>query len=111
MALCCCIERAATRKKRRCRRFGFARGRRDGGLFALALAGPDSSRILGFLPLVVARVISQHRQGALVAEHFGFGGKKGSSWAAAGIGLACLSLVLVVLFFCFFVWAVATGAE
>jgi hypothetical protein len=66
----------------------------------LAFLLPDGapSAPLGLLPLIVLRAIAQRRQRALVDAHIAAGGKPASSWAATGIGLACLVAVLVPVF-------------
>jgi hypothetical protein len=47
--------------------------------------------------LVVMSQIAKSRQGAVVAQHFAAGGKRGSGWAAAGIGILALLVVMVPL--------------
>jgi hypothetical protein len=67
------------------------------GLAFLLPSGAPSGPI-GLLPILVVRGIAQRRQRALVDAHVASGGKRASSWAAAGIGLACLAGILVCLF-------------
>ena len=61
---------------------------------------PDSvpgARFLGLGALFVIGAIARARQGESVRRHLASGGAKGSSWAAAGIGLAALVVILVPL--------------
>jgi len=53
---------------------------------------------LGIVALFGSRAIARRRQGGLVQAHFAAGGKRASGWVAAGIGLACLVVVLVPIF-------------
>jgi hypothetical protein len=60
---------------------------------------------LGLLPLIALRGIAAQRQRAFVDAHIAAGGKRASSWAAAGIGL----LTVVVIFVPVFVVALIVG--
>jgi hypothetical protein len=53
---------------------------------------------LGLLPLLVLRGIAQKRQRAFVDAHIAAGGKRASSWAAAGIGLLSVTAAFVPVF-------------
>ena len=59
--------------------------------------------------VVVMSSIAKTRQADLVAQHFAAGGKRGSGWAAAGIGMLSLLVVLVPLVVIFFVAELVTG--
>jgi hypothetical protein len=69
-------------------------------LAGIALLLPDGvpSVGLGWLPVLAIRAIAQKRQRALVDAHLAAGGRRASSWAAAGIGLACLVAAAVSVF-------------
>jgi hypothetical protein len=66
-------------------------------LMGLAFVLPDSfpSAPLPLATVVALHAIARARQGAALHLHLGAGGKKASGWAAAGIGLLCLLIVLV----------------
>jgi hypothetical protein len=49
---------------------------------------------LGVALLALTRYLAEKLQGRLVAEHLSRGGKMGSRWVAAGIGVAFLCLIL-----------------
>lgn len=68
-----------------------------GALFALAMMLPQSiPRFpVSIGPLIAMGAIARARQEAFVRQHLAVGGKKGSAWAAAGLGL--LSTVVVLL--------------
>jgi hypothetical protein len=53
---------------------------------------------MGLVPLLVLRGIAQKRQRAFVDAHIAAGGKRASTWAAAGIGLLSVVVVLVPVF-------------
>ncbi len=59
--------------------------------------------------VVVMSSIAKTRQADLVAQHFAAGGKRGSGWAAAGIGMLSLLVVLVPPVVIFFVAELVTG--
>ena len=59
--------------------------------------------------LVVMSSVAKSRQGALVTQHFAAGGKQGSGWAAAGIGILSLLVALVPLIGILTVAELATG--
>ena len=63
---------------------------------------------IGIVPILIMRVIAQKRQGALVSAHIAAGGKQGSGWAVAGIGLASLAAVLIPAFVIAVIVAVIT---
>ena len=76
-----------------------------GALASAALIGigfllPDGapSAPLGLVTVVGLRLIAHKRQHAIVDAHTIAGGKTGSGWAAAGIGLASAVVVLVPVF-------------
>jgi hypothetical protein len=73
--------------------------------FALPSGFPAAP--LNFGALFGMRAIAQQRQGAIVAAHVAAGGKAASGWAAFGISLLCLAVVLVPIFVIAFVAAVA----
>jgi hypothetical protein len=68
-----------------------------GLLFALAMALPTSvPRFpVSVGPLLLMTFIAKSRQDAFVRQHLAMGGKRGSGWAAAGIGLLAAVVVLV----------------
>ncbi len=82
-------------------------------LFAMSLALPDNvpGAPLAIVWVLVMRGIAVKRQGAIVEAHVRAGGKKGSGWAAAGIGVACLVIALVPLFAILFVAELAKGIQ
>ncbi len=82
-----------------------------GLLFGLAFLLPENvpSLPISIGPIVAMRFFAQKRQGMFVSEHLMLGGKKGSGWAAFGIGMACLVVIVVVVVAIAMVYAVATG--
>lgn len=66
----------------------------------LAFILPDGapSAPFGLVSILALRAIAARRQQALFDQHVGFGGKRASSWAAFGIGLASLVAVFVPIF-------------
>jgi hypothetical protein len=64
---------------------------------------------LGLLPLIVLRGIAQQRQRVFVDAHIAAGGKRASSWAAAGIGLASIAVVFVPVMVVAVIVAMATS--
>jgi hypothetical protein len=66
-------------------------------ILTLAIALPDGIPAFPFtlVALVVLRITAQHRQGALVEQHYRAGGKKASGWAAAGISLLTTVIVFI----------------
>jgi len=69
-------------------------------LLALSFVLPDNlpvGHFIGLGSLIALGSIARRRQGQLVSRHLAGGGKKGSGWAAAGIGLLSLVAVLVPL--------------
>ncbi len=68
-----------------------------GLLFALAALLPTGVPRFPFSvgPLVLMMFIARSRQDAFVRQHHAMGGKRGSAWAAAGVGV--LSSVVVLL--------------
>lgn len=83
----------------------------SGLLFGLAFLLPDNvpSLPLSIGPIIAMRLWAQKRQGAFVNEHIMLGGKKGSGWAAFGIGMACLVVIVAIAVFVALVYALATG--
>lgn len=61
-------------------------------------------------PLVLMMAIARSRQEAFVRQHHAMGGKRGSGWAAAGIGLLS-AVVVLVPFVVIFVVAEMVGAS
>jgi hypothetical protein len=59
--------------------------------------------------VVVMSSIAKARQAGFVAQHFAAGGKQGSGWAAAGIGILSLLVALVPLVAILLVAELATG--
>jgi hypothetical protein len=59
--------------------------------------------------VVVMSSIAKARQAADVAQHFAAGGKHGSGWAAAGIGILSLLVALIPLVGILFVAELVTG--
>jgi hypothetical protein len=53
---------------------------------------------LGLVPLIAMAAIARKRQGAFVQAHIAAGGKRASTWAAAGIGLLSIVVILVPVF-------------
>jgi hypothetical protein len=76
-------------------------------LVGLAFALPKNvpGAPLGIAAIVAMRFWAQKRQAAVVSAHHTAGGKIGSAWAAAGIGLASLTAVMVPVFVIAFVVA------
>lgn len=74
-------------------------------LLGLSFMLPDNfpSFPIPLASVVGMRAIAQSRHGALLAGHFSAGGRRASGWAAAGLGLLALFVVLVplVLIFAF----------
>lgn len=70
-----------------------------GFLLTLGLVLPDNVPTfpISIGSLFVMSAIAKSRQAGFVAQHFAAGGKQGSGWAAAGIGLLSLLVVLVPL--------------
>lgn len=70
-----------------------------GFLLTLGLVVPDNIPTfpISIGSLFVMSAIAKSRQGALVTQHFSAGGKRGSGWAAAGIGILSLFVVMVPL--------------
>jgi len=66
----------------------------------LAFVLPDGapSAPFGLVSILALRAIAARRQQALFDQHVGFGGKRASSWAAFGLGLASLVVVFVPIF-------------
>jgi hypothetical protein len=68
------------------------------GLLAAAMLLPDSlARVMrpAAVGIVVAMLyVAKHLQGSQYERFLAAGGKKASGWAAAGIGLACLAVIL-----------------
>jgi hypothetical protein len=67
-------------------------------LIVIAFVTPDKfpgQNLMWLLPMLVMRAIADQRQKALVSAHLQWGGKKASSWAAFGLGMASLVVVLV----------------
>jgi serine/threonine protein kinase len=54
--------------------------------------------VLGIVMLVILSVVARQIQGPAVAEHVRQGSRRGSRWAAAGIGLAVLAAYLGVIY-------------
>jgi len=69
-------------------------------LVGLAFALPNNvpGAPLGLAPIIAMRLWAQKRQQAAVQAHAAAGGKIGATWAAAGIGVASLTAVLVPVF-------------
>ena len=67
-------------------------------LIAIATVLPNGTggAAVGLVPVIVMYRIAQSRQHAIVQAHLDAGGKRGSGWAAFGLGLACLVPVLVI---------------
>jgi hypothetical protein len=65
---------------------------------AFALPEGTPSAPFGLVPILALRAIAQSRQRALVDAHVAAGGKRASTWAAAGIGVASLTAILVPVF-------------
>lgn len=82
-----------------------------GMIFGLAFVLPDNvpSAPISIAPIVAMRFFAHRRQGAFVTEHLHLGGKKGSGWAAFGIGMACLAAIVAVVFMVAFAWVLVTG--
>jgi hypothetical protein len=72
---------------------------------AFALPKDVPGAPLGLVPILAMRFWAQKRQAAVVSAHHTAGGKIGSAWAAAGIGLASLTAVMVPVFVIAFVVA------
>jgi hypothetical protein len=77
-------------------------------LFGLVFLMPDNvPTMLVLLPqLAVMYVIAEQGLGSALRRHEKAGGKQASLWKAAGIGLACCVLYLVVLFVGAFILAI-----
>jgi hypothetical protein len=70
-------------------------------LVGIAIVTPDKfpgQNLMWLLPMLLMRFVADQRQKALVSAHLQMGGKKGSSWAAFGLGMASLVVVLVPTF-------------
>ncbi len=80
-------------------------------LLGIAFAVPENFPTfpLAIGPLIVMRAIAVKRQQDLVNAHLAAGGKSGSSWAAAGIGLASLIGIMVPVFVVAVIWALLHG--
>ena len=70
----------------------------SGLLISLAFVLPSGvgGAPLGILPVVAMHRIARQRQKAIVEAHLAAGGKRGSGWAAFGLGSASLVAVFVV---------------
>jgi hypothetical protein len=70
-----------------------------GFLVTIAYVAPDNvpTYPISIASLVVMAALARWRQGKVVAQHYAAGGKHGSGWAAAGLGLLSLVAVLVPL--------------
>ncbi len=68
-------------------------------LLTIAYVAPDNipTYPLSLASLVVMVAIARWRQGKVVRQHYAAGGKHGSGWAAAGLGLVSLLAVVVPL--------------
>jgi hypothetical protein len=80
-------------------------------LFGIAFALPNGfpSAPIGIVPVVLMQHIARTKQGVLVSQHGNAGGKIGSSWAAAGIGVATCFAVLIPVFVVAFVVAMLSS--
>lgn len=70
-------------------------------LVVIAFVTPDKlpgQNLMWIVPLFVMRAIADRRQKAIVGAHLQMGGKKASSWAAFGLGMASLVVVIVPVF-------------
>ena len=65
---------------------------------------------LGLVTVVGLRLIAHKRQHAIVDAHTIAGGKRGSGWAAAGIGIASAIVVLVPVFVIAVIAVMASGS-
>lgn len=83
-----------------------------GVLFAIGYLLPDGfpSFPIGIGSLLAMGAIARSQQGALVHRHLAAGGKRGSGWLAAGIGILALIAVLVPLVVVLVVAQAATPA-
>ena len=83
----------------------------SGLLFGVAFLLPENvpSLPISIGPIVAMRFFAQKRQGMFVNEHLMLGGKKGSGWAAFGIGMACLVAIVIAVVVVAMIYAVATG--
>lgn len=71
-------------------------------LIAIGFATPGRSMSwLAIVPIFVMRALAKSLQGAAYDRHVQAGGSRGSSWRAAGIGLASLAICFGVLAICF----------
>lgn len=66
---------------------------------------------LGLLGMGAIRGVAQMKQAEAVARHLQWGGRKGSSWAAAGIGLLGAVILLVVVVLAALGYVLITGKE
>lgn len=62
-------------------------------LIAIGFVTPDRSMSwLAIVPIIVMRALAKSLQGAAYDRHVAAGGSRGSSWRAAGIGVASLAI-------------------
>lgn len=82
-----------------------------GFLITIGLVVPDSvpKFPISIGSIVVMSAIARSRQGTFVAQHHAAGGKQGSGWAAAGIGVVSLLVVMVPLVGILMLAELATG--
>jgi hypothetical protein len=82
-----------------------------GLLLTIGYVAPDDipTYPISIAALVVMAALARWRQGAVVTRHYAAGGKHGSGWAAAGLGVVSLVVVLVPLAGFFLLEQLAAG--